>query len=156
MTLKDLRKQKRLTQAACAKYLGIPLRTYQNYETDASKVDSMKYAFMLQKLEVYGFVDETHGILKKEQIKDICIAVFEKYEIEYCYLFGSYAKGKATENSDVDLLIATPISGMKFYDLVEALREALHKKVDVLNREQLNDNPELMHEILKDGIKIYG
>ena len=156
MTLKDLRKQKRLTQAACAKYLGIPLRTYQNYETDASKVYSMKYAFMLQKLEVYGFVDETHGILKKEQIKDICIAVFEKYEIEYCYLFGSYAKGKATENSDVDLLIATPISGMKFYDLVEALREALHKKVDVLNREQLNDNPELMHEILKDGIKIYG
>ena len=156
MTLKDLRKQKRLTQAACAKYLGIPLRTYQNYETDASKVDSMKYAFMLQKLEVYGFVDETHGILKKEQIKDICIAVFEKYEIEDCYLFGSYAKGKATENSDVDLLIATPISGMKFYDLVEALREALHKKVDVLNREQLNDNPELMHEILKDGIKIYG
>ena len=65
MTLKDLRKQKRLTQAACAKYLGIPLRTYQNYETDASKVDSMKYAFMLQKLEVYGFVDETHGILNK-------------------------------------------------------------------------------------------
>ena len=52
--------------------------------------------------------------------------------------------------------LATPISGMKFYDLVEALREALHKKVDVLNREQLNDNPELMHEILKDGIKIYG
>ena len=156
MTLKDLRKEKRLTQAACAKYLGIPLRTYQNYETDASKVDSMKYAFMLQKLEVYGFVDETHGILKKEQIKDICIAVFEKYEIEYCYLFGSYAKGTATENSDVDLLIATPISGMKFYDLVEALREALHKKVDVLNREQLNDNLELMHEILKDGIKIYG
>lgn len=156
MTLKDLRKKKGLTQAACAKYLGIPLRTYQNYETDASKIDSMKYAFMLQKLEVYGFVDETHGILTKEQIKDTCIAVFEKYEIEYCYLFGSYAKGKATENSDVDLLIATPISGMKFYDLVEALREALHKKVDVLNREQLIDNPELMHEILKDGIKIYG
>ena len=54
MTLKDLRKQKRLTQAACAKYLGIPLRTYQNYETDASKVDSMKYAFMLQKLDEFG------------------------------------------------------------------------------------------------------
>ena len=35
MTLKELRKKKKLTQAACAKYLGIPLRTYQNYETDA-------------------------------------------------------------------------------------------------------------------------
>lgn len=156
MTLKELRKKKKLTQAACAKYLGIPLRTYQNYETDASKVGSIKYNFMLQKLEQYGFVDETHGILTIEQIKNICASVFEEYSVEYCYLFGSYAKGKATEISDVDLLISTPVSGMRFYDLVESIREALQKKVDILNREQLNNNPELINEILKDGIKIYG
>lgn len=156
MTLKELRKKKKLTQAACAQYLGIPLRTYQNYETDASKVGSIKYNFMMQKLEQYGFVDETHGILTIEQIKNICASVFEEYSVEYCYLFGSYAKGKATEVSDVDLLISTPISGMRFYDLVESIREALQKKVDILNREQLNNNPELINEILKDGIKIYG
>ena len=156
MTLKELRKTKKLTQAACAKYLGIPLRTYQNYETDASKVGSIKYNFMLQKLEQYGFVDETHGILTIEQITNICASVFEEYSVEYCYLFGSYAKGKATEVSDVDLLISTPVSGMRFYDLVESVREALQKKVDILNREQLNNNPELINEILKDGIKIYG
>lgn len=156
MTLKELRKKKKLTQAACAKYLGIPLRTYQNYETDASKVGSIKYNFMLQKLEQYGFVDETHGILTIEQIKNICASVFEQYSVEYCYLFGSYAKGKATEVSDVDLLISTPVSGMRFYDLVESVRESLQKKVDILNREQLNNNPELINEILKDGIKIYG
>ena len=156
MTLKELRKTKKLTQAACAKYLGIPLRTYQNYETDTSKVGSIKYNFMLQKLEQYGFVDETHGILTIEQIKNICVSVFEEYSVEYCYLFGSYAKGKATEVSDVDLLISTPVSGMRFYDLVESIREALQKKVDILNREQLNNNPELINEILKDGIKIYG
>lgn len=156
MTLKELRKKKKLTQAACAKYLGIPLRTYQNYETDASKVGSIKYNFMMQKLEQYGFVDETHGILTIEQIKNICASVFEQYSVEYCYLFGSYAKGKATEVSDVDLLISTPVSGMRFYDLVESIREALQKKVDILNREQLNNNPELINEILKDGIKIYG
>lgn len=156
MTLKELRKKKKLTQAACAKYLGIPLRTYQNYETDASKVGSIKYNFMLQKLEQYGFMDETHGILTIEQIKNICASIFKEYSVEYCYLFGSYAKGKATEVSDVDLLISTPISGMRFYDLVESIREALQKKVDILNREQLNNNPELINEILKDGIKIYG
>lgn len=156
MTLNELRKKKKLTQAACAKYLGIPLRTYQNYETDVSKVGSIKYNFMLQKLEQYGFVDETHGILTIEQIKNICASVFEQYSVEYCYLFGSYAKGKATEVSDVDLLISTPVSGMRFYDLVESVREALQKKVDILNREQLNNNPELINEILKDGIKIYG
>ena len=107
MTLKEYRKNNKLTQAECAKYLGIPLRTYQNYETDASKIGSIKYNFMVQKLDEYGFVDETHGILTVEQIKNICSSVFENYSIDYCYLFGSYAKGKVTEVSDVDLLIST-------------------------------------------------
>ena len=156
MTLKELRKQKKLTQIECAKYLGIPVRTYQNYETDESKSTSMKYEFMIQKLEKYGFIDETHGILTVQQIKDICSDIFANYEIEYCYLFGSYAKGKATELSDVDLLISTPISGIRFFDLVESIREGLKKKVDVLSCEQLNNNPELINEILKDGVKIYG
>ena len=155
MTLKELRKQKKLTQIECAKYLGIPVRTYQNYETDESKSTSMKYEFMIQKLEKFGFIDETHGILTVQQIKDICSDIFANYEIEYCYLFGSYAKGKATESSDVDLLISTPISGIRFFDLVESIREGLKKKVDVLNYEQLNNNPELINEILKDGVKIY-
>lgn len=156
MTLKELRKQNKLTQAACAKYLGMPLRTYQNYEIDASKTSSMKYMFMLQKLEEYGYIDEVHGILTIDQIKDSCATVFREFPVEYCYLFGSYATGKATEVSDVDLLIATDASGIKFYDLVEAIRESLHKKVDVLNHKQLLNNPELVSEILKDGIKIYG
>ena len=156
MTLKQLRKQKKLTQAACAAYLGVPLRTYQNYENDAQKQDSMKYRFMLQKLDQYGILDENHGVLTLEQIKAICGQVFEGKKIIYCYLFGSYAKGKARECSDVDLLVSTPISGMQFYDLVEELREKLCKQVDVLNQEQLRDNLPLVEEILRDGVKIYG
>ena len=116
----------------------------------------MKYEFIIQKLEKHGFIDENHGILTINQIKDICTDVFQDIDIDYCYLFGSYAKGKATEVSDVDLLISTSISGIKFYDLVEVLRESLKKKVDVLNKEQLINNPDLMNEILKDGVKIYG
>jgi len=156
LTLKELRKSKKLTQAECAKHLGIPLRTYQSYEADTAKADTIKHAYMVQKLQSYGFVDENHGILTIDQIKSVCTAVFRDNDIEYCYLFGSYAKGKATELSDVDLLISTSMSGLKFFDLIEALREGLRKKVDVLGKEQLNDNPNLMNEILKDGIKIYG
>ena len=39
---------------------------------------------------------------------------------------------------------------------MEEIRNALHKKVDVLDVKQLKDNVELTQEILKDGIKIYG
>lgn len=155
MTLKELRKQKKLTQAECASYLGIPLRTYQNYENDGKKTQSIKYEYMLQKLAEYGLLDETHGVLSRRQIADLCADVFAGKEISYCYLFGSYAKGLATPASDVDLLVSTPISGMAFYDLVEELREKLKKNVDVLNQAQLKDNLPLVEEILKDGVKIY-
>ena len=40
--------------------------------------------------------------------------------------------------------------------MVEELREALHKKVDALDLKQLDHNMDLVYEVLKDGIKIYG
>lgn len=76
--------------------------------------------------------------------------------MNFCYLFGSYAKSTPTQESDVDLLISTNVKGLKFYGLVEEVRNELHKKVDMLDINQLKDNLELTIEILKDGIKIYG
>ena len=76
--------------------------------------------------------------------------------MKYAYLFGSYAKGRATGKSDVDILVSTSVTGIEFFGLVEELRTELHKKVDVLDNNQLKGNLELTEEILKDGIKIYG
>lgn len=156
MTIKELRKKNKLTQKQCAEYLGVPLRTYQNYERDDADTGSIKYRYMFEKLETYVRVDEEHGILTIEEIKAACGRVFADYGVKYGYLFGSYAKGKATDNSDVDIFVSTELSGMKYYELVETLRESLNKKVDVLNQEQIKDNALLLDEILKDGIKIYG
>ncbi|MCR5353939.1 MAG: nucleotidyltransferase domain-containing protein [Clostridiales bacterium] len=156
MTLRELRKQKGLTQSECAKYLGVPVRTYQNYETAAAKQNTIKYQYMMQKLSELGFIDETHGILSVRTISDVCSEVFPEYGVEYGYLFGSYAKGTPGESSDVDILISTSASGLKFYELAEVLREKLRKNVDLLGKEQLKGNEELLNEILKYGIKIYG
>ena len=156
MTLKQLRTEKKLTQVECAELLQVSLRTYKRYESDESKISPFKYQYLIQRLNEYGRIDEDHGLLTMEQIKNTCSAIFRDYSIEYCYVFGSYAKGKATEKSDVDLLVAMPVDGMKFFVLVETLREKLKKKVDLLDIAQLNNNPPLVHEILRDGIKIYG
>ena len=82
--------------------------------------------------------------------------MFSNYDIEYCYLFGSYAKGKASNISDVDLFVSTSVTGLRYFGLIEQLRERLKKKVDLLNFNQIKDNTEVLNEILKDGIKIYG
>ena len=156
MELKNLRKAARMTQKQCAKELGVPLRTYINYENDVSKSNTIKYRYMVEKLTSLTAIDEEHGILTIDTIKEICGEVFSNYPVEYCYLFGSYAKQKANEKSDVDLLVSTPLSGLMFYEMAEKLRTALKKKIDLLNQEQLKDNYDLLGEILKDGIKIYG
>lgn len=156
MTLRELRKNKGLTQKGAADFVGVPLRTYSNYENDPQKQTSIKYQYMLDKLYTYGYVDEENGVLTLDEIKKTCVNILSKYPVEYCYLFGSYAKGKATPVSDVDLFIYTTASGLQFYGLVEELREHLKKKVDVLDQKQIADNFELTNEILKDGIKLYG
>ena len=154
--LKDIRIEKRMTQQEVADLVGISLRSYKSYENEEEKSGSIKYKYILERLEQINFVDEEHGLLTIEDITRKCANVFQHYEVKFCYLFGSYAKGKATPVSDVDLLISTDVKGLKFYGLVEELRVALKKKVDVLDINQLKDNLELTEEILKDGIKIYG
>lgn len=156
MSLKDIRLQGNLTQEEAAQLLGVTRRTYVNYE--AGKIDeaSLKYKYVVETLQKASLLDESHGILTIDRIRKICSEIFKNYSVDYCYLFGSYAKGKATETSDVDLLVAMPVDGMKFFELIELLREQLKKKIDLLDIAQLDNNSALVQEILKDGIKIYG
>lgn len=156
MNLKDIRLQSNLTQEEAAQLLGVTRRTYVNYEAGKIDESSLKYKYVVETLQKATLIDENHGILTIDQIRKICGEIFKDYSVEYCYLFGSYAKGKATEKSDVDLLVAMPVDGMKFFELIEVLREQLKKKIDLLDIAQLENNPALVQEILRDGIKIYG
>ena len=153
--LKEMRISKQITQQEAARRLGISLRSYIMYENDATKENTIKYRFLMQELQKINAVDEEHGILTTEQIRMCCKEILDAYQVEYCYLFGSYAKGKATEQSDVDLLISTKEKGLRFYEVSERLRESLHKKVDLLDVKQLVNNETLIDEMLKEGIKIY-
>ena len=154
--LKELRIDKKMTQQEVADLMGISLRSYKSYENDEEKRDTLKYKYMVEQLSKINYIDEEHGILEVEDIKRKCAKVFENYEVNFCYLFGSYAKGKATPTSDVDLLISTNVKGLQFYGLIEEIRTALGKRVDVLDMNQLKDNLGLTEEILRDGIRVYG
>ena len=69
MTLKELRLSKELTQSQVAKLVGISLRSYKEYENDATKINTLKYNYIFNELSKINFIDEEHGILKLDNIK---------------------------------------------------------------------------------------
>lgn len=154
--LKSLRLKSKMTQKEAARRIGVSLRSYVSYENEISLAGTPKYRFLLAEMNEITRLDEEHGILTVDEIQEACGTVLKDYPVQYCYLFGSYAKGKASASSDVDLLISSGTTGLRFFELTEKLREALHKKIDLLDTQQLSGNAELLNEVLKDGIKIYG
>jgi predicted nucleotidyltransferase len=156
MELQEIRKQKGLTQKEAAAFVGISLRTYTNYEQGRSKMGSFTGKTILEKLLSYEPYNENKGILPLDFIVAQSTPVFQKAQARYAILFGSYAKGKATESSDVDLLIESDVDGLAYFQCVEELRRLLHKKVDLLRFKDLQNNPVLLSEILATGKRIYG
>ena len=155
LSIRELRAEKGLTQVRASALTGIPLRTFKEYETNPKKEGTLKYEHIVRVQNEYGRIDETHGILSKTEIERICADVFAKYDVSYAILFGSYARGEATETSDVDLVVSTAVTGLAFFGLAEDLRNALRKKVDLLDRRQLDGNPDLLDHVLREGIRIY-
>jgi hypothetical protein len=159
MNLKESRVAYGLSQIDAAKIAGVPVRTFRRYEMDEGYGSPLKRRMFIQLLEEQCEITEEKGVLTIAKIQSELTRLFEnKYqgEIDFCYLFGSYAKGKAVDRSDVDLYIVSSLKGLRFLGLAEDIRQALHKKVDVLRPSQLQANVELMNEIMKTGIKIYG
>jgi len=154
--IKDIRHEAKLTQAQAASYVGIPLRTYIRYEQDYPGVSDIKRDYIIRRLNDLTEITEEKGILSIESIQKTVSEICRDHGIALCYLFGSYAKGYATEKSDVDLMIDTNITGLDFFGLVEEFRQSLHKKVDLLRLDDIKENRELLLEIFKDGVKIYG
>ena len=74
------------------------------------------------------------GILTIKEIKNRIRPVVEKHHIKDVYLFGSYARGEANENSDVDIYCSSGDvdSLIKRAGLLRELAEALGKDVDVV------------------------
>ena len=155
MELKEIRVAKGLTQAQAAEIAGVSLESYKNHELGRSKSDSPLGRMILEKIESYERYGFDRGILPLDVIKEALNKVFSDAQIDFAYLFGSYARGEALETSDVDILISGSITGLDFFSLGGQLERALHKRVDVIRLEDISSNAEFLLEILRSGIRVY-
>ena len=159
LTLLETRNKYDISQIEASKIAKIPLRTYRRYETDNQYGDGIKREIIIARINNHFTIDEENGLLTIEEIQIKLTELFDNEyngDINYCYLFGSYAKGTANENSDADLYVSSSLTGLKFVGLIERVRETLHKKIDMIRDSEIENNFDLTFEIFKTGIKIYG
>jgi predicted nucleotidyltransferase len=103
-------------------------------------------------------------MIKKDKIKKIVKTYIDliarnNIKIDKVYLFGSYARGNAGDDSDIDVaIISKDFSGDRFIDrrLVVPLRRKIDRRLEPIpyRPENFKENDPLVVEIIRNGIEI--
>jgi predicted nucleotidyltransferase len=97
-------------------------------------------------------------IYSVDQIKEKITPVAQSYGVKRVMLFGSYARGEATEDSDIDFHIEAgdikdlfALAGFRL-----DLEDALNKKVDVVTTGGIQLDKRLYERIKGEEVTLYG
>ena len=100
------------------------------------------------------FMDK--NIVPLENITALVKPLAEKYHVREIYLFGSYARGEADGDSDMDFLVFGG-EGFKLTSILalgEDLRAVLKKKVDVFEIREINQDSEFFRTIMREKVLV--
>ena len=99
----------------------------------------------------------TTKIYTLEDIKKMLNEVLMYTEVEKAILFGSYAKNKPTEQSDIDIIIDSngKIKGLKYFAIIDMIKEKFNKDVDIIEKTEIDKNSKIEKEIERTGIVVY-
>ncbi len=91
-----------------------------------------------------------------EKITALVKPLAEKYRVQRIYLFGSYARGEAGSDSDLDFLVygGESFKLTEIFSLAEELREVLNKNVDVFEIHEVNTNSDFYKTIMKERLPV--
>ena len=105
---------------------------------------------------INNLIEKDVSTLTIKQIKDIVKPILNKYGIFEIYLFGSYARGEANKDSDVDIYCEKGNLNtlLKIGFVFEELKTALNKEVDLVFIGSDFDDDEFEEELKRDYIKI--
>lgn len=97
----------------------------------------------------------TNKIYSVEEIRQIAAPLARQYGIGALYLFGSYARGEARANSDIDLRVekGKMTDFLQLGGLYSDLEEKLDKPLDLLTTQMLS--PDFLQAIRPEEVMIY-
>jgi predicted nucleotidyltransferase len=96
-------------------------------------------------------------IYTAEEIQKKLHPVFKIAPVYKAILFGSYARGEAQENSDIDIVIdgRGELHGLQFYGVLDAVVEALGKPVDLIELSEIHPGAPILDAIAQQGVILY-
>ena len=92
-----------------------------------------------------------------DEIKEMLYPIFMSNAVYEAKLFGSYAKGLATNKSDIDIVIDSKgeLLNINFYGLLEQIVQTLKKKIDLFEVSEIKKDSPIYQEIQKEGVLLY-
>jgi len=95
-------------------------------------------------------------MLNLPDLENMIRTLLKKYHAEYALLFGSYARGDATNDSDIDLVVfgGSTFKKSNIFAFAEDLRQMTGKEVDAFEICELNQGTDFYKSVLRDGRKI--
>jgi predicted nucleotidyltransferase len=96
-------------------------------------------------------------MLTISEIKEKAAPIFAAGGITKATLFGSYMRGEAVDNSDIDIAVETEdwVRGLKFVGVIGRICETLGAEVDLIPRRAIRKGSPLEQEIIDNGMIIY-
>lgn len=83
--------------------------------------------------------------------------VLAQYDVSEAYLFGSFARGEQTPDSDIDLhlICGNTMTFGALYELSHELEKELGRKVDIVTNPPKHMRPPFRKSIEQDEVRIY-
>lgn len=83
--------------------------------------------------------------------------VLAQYDVSEAYLFGSFARGEQTPNSDIDLRLVcgNAMTFATLYELSHELERELGRKVEIVTNPPEHMRPAFRKSIKQEEIRLY-
>ena len=134
-----------MTMYSLAKKTDVPYTTINRLMNERLSINNCNAGAVFKIASALGVQMETlmndERVYLLEEIAELIAPVARKYNIPKVYIFGSYARGEADADSDVDLMIEVgSLHGLEVIGALEDFKNVLKKPVDMITTRSLTQD----------------